>query len=111
MGARTVIGVDMGSRLENRPDLRDGVDVVQRATEIMMLHMRSAGRRVCDALVEPDVGAFSWTDFERYEDIIQTGELAAQDRLPEIRRALRRGYWAFQIQRLRERLTGRSQED
>ncbi|MCK7515689.1 MAG: hypothetical protein MZV70_74740 [Desulfobacterales bacterium] len=78
MGARTVIGVDVGSRLETPPDLRDGVDVVQRATEIMMLHMRSAGRRACDVLVEPDVGAFSWTDFDRYERIIEAGEQAAQ---------------------------------
>ena len=111
MGARIVIGADAGSRLQNRPDLRDGLDFVQRATEIMMLHMRSAGRRVCDVLVEPDVGAFCWTDFDRYEDIIHTGELAAQEQLPEIRRALQRGYWVFQIQRLRERLTGRSQEN
>lgn len=111
MGARIVIGADAGSRLQNRPDLRDGLDFVQRATEIMMLHMRSAGRRVCDVLVKPDVGAFCWTDFDRYEDIIHTGELAAQEQLPEIRRALQRGYWVFQIQRLRERLTGRSQEN
>jgi len=109
MGARTVIGVDVGFRLESPSAIRDGMDMIQRASEIMMLHMRSAGRRVCDVLVEPDVGAFSWTDFDRYEDIIRAGEQAAQDRLPEIRRALRRGHWASQIQRLRERLTGRSQ--
>jgi hypothetical protein len=109
MGAQTVIGVDVGSRLESPPDIRDGVDVVQRSTEIMMLHLRSAGRRVCDVLVEPDVTPFTWMDFDRYEDIIQAGEQAARDRLPSIRNVLRRGRWATQILRLREHLAGRGE--
>jgi len=107
MGARTVVGVDVGFLLENPSAIVHGVDVVQRATEIMMFHMHSAGRRVCDVLVEPDVGTFTWTDFDHYEDIIQTGEQTAQDRLPDIRRALSRGRWAAQIQRLRARFAGR----
>ena len=111
MGAQTVIAVDVGSRLESPPDIRDGLDVVQRATEIMMLHLRSAGRRVCDVLVEPDVTPFTWADFDRYGDIVTAGEQAARDRLPAIRSALSRGRWEAQIQRLRERLTGRGQGD
>ena len=111
MGAQTVIAVDVGSRLESPPDIRDGLDVVQRATEIMMLHLRSAGRRVCDVLIEPDVTPFTWTDFDRYADIVTAGEQAARDRLPAIRSALSRGRWAVRIQRLRERLTGRDQGD
>jgi hypothetical protein len=62
-------------------------------------------------LVKPDVGAYSWMDFDRYESLIEAGEQAAQARLPEIRRTLRRGQWAFQIQRLRERLTDRRRKN
>lgn len=107
LGAKIVIAVDVGSRLESPPEIRDGVDVVQRATEIMMLHLRSAGRRVCDVLVEPNVTPFTWADFDRYADIVSAGEQAARRRLPAIRSALRRGRRAIQIQRLRTRLAGR----
>ena len=106
LGARTVVGVDVGSQLERPAAIRDGVDAIQRATEIMMLHMRAAGSRVCDVVVEPDLTPFTWTDFNRYDEIIQAGEKAARDRLPDIRRTLRRDRWKAQIQGLRSKFCG-----
>jgi len=58
MSARSVMEVHVGFRLASTGAIRDGVDVVQRPMKIMMLRIRSAGRRVCGVLGEPDLRPF-----------------------------------------------------
>ncbi|MEJ5357873.1 MAG: patatin-like phospholipase family protein [Desulfobacterales bacterium] len=107
LGAETVVGVDAGSRLEAARLLRDGIDVLQRATEIMMFHLRSAGRRACDVVVEPALEDFHWTDFASVHELVAAGERAARERLPALRSALGRGRWAGTIERLKRRISRR----
>lgn len=105
LGAETVVGVDVGSRLESPVSLRDGIDVLERATEIMMLHLRAAGRRACDVLIEPELGPFHWTDFASVAELIAAGVRASRERLPALQNALRQGRWSSAIRRLRRRLS------
>ncbi len=107
LGAETVVGVDVGSRLEAGQALRDGIDVLQRATEVMMLHLRAAGRRACDVLIEPELGGFHWTDFASVRELIAAGERATRGRLPALQGILRRGRWAEAIERLKRRIPRR----
>ncbi len=88
--AGLVIGVDVGGRFTHKTTIGDGVDAINRVAEIMEYHLSRPGRQQADLLIEPDVRHFHWTDFLKYDELIDRGEQAAESKLDEIRRALRR---------------------
>ncbi|MDZ7696271.1 MAG: patatin-like phospholipase family protein [Deltaproteobacteria bacterium] len=87
-GADRVIGVDVGCCLCQVPPIQDGIDVINRATEIMNFHLNRESGQKADILIGPAVNQFAWTDFLKYQEIIQEGEKAAGARLHEIKAVL-----------------------
>jgi NTE family protein len=83
-GMDIVIGVDVGSRLCPRDIIGDGVDTINRATEIMGYHLNSRCRDCVDILVEPAVSQIRWTDFAKHKALIREGEKAAETKVDEI---------------------------
>lgn len=62
-GAKMVIGVDVGSRFGPKATIADGVDAINRTTEIVELYLGHPRRAMADILIEPDVKDVHWTDF------------------------------------------------
>lgn len=89
-GVKMVIGVDVGSRFCQKATIGDGVDALNRTAEIMELYLSRPGRGTADILIEPDVKDIHWTDFTVYEELIKKGEQAAELKLKDIRKAVRR---------------------
>ena len=89
-GADTVIGVDVGIDLCDACELSDGIDAINRATEIMSHHLGNSGRKACDLLIKPLDDHVAWTDFRSYMKLIQLGEAAAEAALDDIRRIVRK---------------------
>jgi NTE family protein len=89
-GADVAIGVDVGSCL-GAPScaIEDGIDAINRSMEVMSVFLTRHSRENVDIMIEPAAGHISWTDFFKYEDLIQLGETAAELKLEEIRRAVR----------------------
>lgn len=64
-------------------------DVVGKSFHIIQNLNQSTWRDHCDLAIEPNLGDFGWDDFNRTEELIAAGELAARRALPALRNLLR----------------------
>lgn len=92
-GAKVVIGVDVGCCLCRVPQIEDGIDVINRATEVMSYCLNCRSGESTDVLIQPDVKRIPWTSFDHYAELIRQGEVAAEQKLDEIREKLKAGSW------------------
>lgn len=90
LGADFVVAVDIHASLPEAPTLSRGIDIVSRSTAITGHRLREILLREADVVIRPEVGHIHWADFGRYVEAIRCGEEAARERLPEIRKAMRR---------------------
>jgi NTE family protein len=93
LGADVVIAVNVGMDVERNGDVRRrGATISARANSIMSEAMTAVQTRFADVMICPDVQSVHWADFRSVERAVPLGEAAAQDALPQIRKALRRGW-------------------
>lgn len=85
LGAHLVIAADVSSCLCRVPPIEDGIDVINRATEVMSFCLNSRSREKAHLVIEPDVKQVPWTGFACYEDLIREGEMAAVRKTEKIR--------------------------
>ena len=90
-GADLVVGVDVGMCLCHPPPLNDGIDILNRAMEIMNSRLSDYNARSADRLIAPDVKRFGWTDFHCAEELIAEGRKAAHPVCQELARMVQMG--------------------
>jgi len=105
-GAETVIAVDVGACLCQPCIVEDGIDAINRATEIMGFHLNRRSTEGAHVLIEPAVSQFEWTDFLNYEELIREGEKAAESKIEEIRNLLEHGFRRKVFRWVREMIPG-----
>jgi NTE family protein len=88
IGANVIIAVDVGLNVNSSTSIKDGIDVITRATEIMGHHLSRSGRESADLLIEPAVKQVNWSKFINYEALIQEGEKAAASQIENIKNLL-----------------------
>ncbi|MBW2437559.1 MAG: patatin-like phospholipase family protein [Deltaproteobacteria bacterium] len=88
IGADVIVAVDVGLTLKQSTSIRDGIDAITRATEIMGYHLSRRGRESADLLIEPAVRQVDWTNFMNYEEVILQGEKAAESQIENIKRLI-----------------------
>lgn len=59
--------------------------VIGQSFQIAQTQNVAAWRGYCDVVIEPEVNGFDWDDFKRVDELVEAGERAASDTLPEIR--------------------------
>jgi NTE family protein len=64
-------------------------EVVGESFRIAQNLAQSTWRDHCDLAIEPMVEGFSWDDFDRADELIAAGEIAARSALPALRNLLR----------------------
>jgi NTE family protein len=84
-GADVVIAVDVGLKIKQSASIKDGIDVITRATDIMTYHLSIRGRESADLIIEPAVKQVNWANFKNYESIIQQGEQAGELEIENIK--------------------------
>jgi NTE family protein len=84
LGADFLICSDVTDPLEPRDSIVSFVDVLVQSVSFRIWDSERDERARCDALIVPDVRAFSTFDFARGRDLIARGEAAAQAALPAI---------------------------
>lgn len=84
-GAQRVIGVDVGCCLCRVPPIEDGIDVINRATEVMSYCLNCRSGESAEVLIQPDVKRIPWTSFDHYAELIRQGEAATEQKLAEIK--------------------------
>ncbi|WDD91720.1 patatin-like phospholipase family protein [Burkholderia sp. FERM BP-3421] len=87
MGAKVVIAVDIGSQLRPLDALASPADVMQQMIGILIRQNVSAQRAQLgadDVLLQPALGALSFTDFQTASQAISAGAAAATAALPKL---------------------------
>jgi NTE family protein len=90
LGAHLVVGVWVGSELEETFRLGNSIDIFSRADEISRHYLGGFRLRECDVVVAPAVGHMNWADFKKAQEIIKAGEEAAEKAVPAIKKAIRK---------------------
>ena len=88
-GADLVIAVDISENVGNT-DIKNLVDVILQATNIMFERNVSALRGQADVLISPAVGDVKTLDFSQKKRCMQAGIEAARQAVPKIREAIDR---------------------
>ncbi|KAG0165421.1 hypothetical protein DFQ30_008468 [Apophysomyces sp. BC1015] len=87
MGADVVIAVDIGSPLRPLDALATPADVMQQMIGILIRQNVAQQRTrlaAGDALIQPDLGSLTFTDFANAAKAIEAGEAAARAALPQL---------------------------
>lgn len=86
LGATTVLGVSVGIQDGRRDAPTNIFQVVARAVSAAQKHQLESWEKHADLVLRPDVHTLAWDDFERAEEAISAGELAAKRALPRLRK-------------------------
>lgn len=86
---KKVVACDVSAELSSAPRLYNAVDIMMRNTRIISKYYRDELVKEADVLIQPQVGNFHWSHFDNFEEFVHQGELAAREKLAEIRRAAR----------------------
>jgi NTE family protein len=91
LGAQHVIGVSVGMQDGHKGAPSNVFQVVSRAVCAAQKHQLELWERHADLILRPDVQTIAWDDFERAEEAIEAGAVAARRALPRIKRLLADG--------------------
>lgn len=84
MGATHVVAVCLPIEKGAR-QLDHVFQVINRSFQVMQHHMESQWRLHANCVLTPDVAKIGWDGFEHIDDLIEAGEKAARQALPQIR--------------------------
>ena len=84
LGADLVVGVDVGTPLANRDELKTFVQILGQAIGFIGAESTARQRGMCDVLIAPDVNDVTALDFKKMREIIAAGEAAARQALPQL---------------------------
>jgi len=90
LGAKKVIAVNLGAKLGKYDKIGSAISTSLRADEIAKFHFNRSQAERADVLIEPKVESIHWADFTKVNLGIRVGYEATKEKLPEIRRLLKR---------------------
>lgn len=88
MGAERVLSVHLKGKWTNGDGPRHVFEVIGQCFAIAQERNSSVWKQASDLVIEPDVTAFKYDDFEHSADLVRAGEAATRAALPEIRKWL-----------------------
>ena len=87
-GVDVVVAVSVrGNGSHRRPT--SFFEVVAESFQVAQNLTEASWQDHCDVLIEPELGDFRWDDFDRTDELIAVGEMAARKALPALRKLLR----------------------
>lgn len=102
-GSDVVIAVAVDQDICTAEEFHTSRQVCDRATEIMAHQLENYELADADIVIRPDVGNLHWSDFSHYIDLINAGELAAREKIEDIKDAMpvfRKWFTLKQLMRL-----------
>jgi len=81
MGADIIIGVNVGSQLAPREDIKSLLDVLEQTMVLTDYPKQKENYKLCDVLIKPELDGFTTTDFDedQVNEIIRRGNAAATE--------------------------------
>ena len=90
MGADIVVGVSVGFHDGQRGAPTNIFQVVSRAVSAAQKHQLEAWERYADLVLRPAVQGLAWDDFDRIDEAIEAGSVAARSAVPRLKQMLYR---------------------
>ncbi len=84
LGADIVIGVDVSFTLIPEDQINSFLDIITQSLSFVEAQSRQRQWELCDILIQPDISELSMFSFNKVEEIIRRGEVAAEAMLPQI---------------------------
>jgi NTE family protein len=88
LGATYVLAVSVGIQDGYRGTPSNIFQVVSRAVTAAQKHQLEVWERHADLVLRPDVQSLAWDDFDRADEAIEAGAVAARSALPRIKKFL-----------------------
>jgi len=88
MGAELVVGVSVGMHDGHRGAPTNIFQVVSRAVSAAQKHQLEGWERYADLVLRPSVQGLAWDDFDRIDEAMEAGAIAARMAVPRIKRLL-----------------------
>ncbi|HWQ76611.1 MAG TPA: patatin-like phospholipase family protein [Syntrophomonas sp.] len=88
-GADIIIAVDVTFDPNRKIVIKNTIDVIMTALDIMQKHHFNVSSPQADVLIQPAVGNFGSRDFEKSDELITLGREATLARMEEIRQAIK----------------------
>ena len=94
-GVARAMGADVVIAVSIPPELRpvaptNMVEIIHRSVMVMANEIAEARSQEADVVIRPKVGSIAFDDFSKKKQLIEAGEVAAREAMPEIRAALAR---------------------
>jgi NTE family protein len=90
MGAEIVVGVSVGLHDGQRGAPTNIFQVVSRAVSAVQKHQSEAWERHADLVLRPSVQGLAWDDFDRIDEAMEAGSVAADSAVPRLKKLLNR---------------------
>ncbi|MEA2022201.1 MAG: patatin-like phospholipase family protein [Candidatus Caldatribacteriota bacterium] len=89
MGANFVIAVNVSQRMKRKYDFKNAVDILFRSDLITSTELRRLQVSTADIIISPKVSQIHWSNFSKPEKCIRAGEIAAENKIQELKRKLK----------------------
>ena len=84
MGADIIIGVDVQDGLKTRNSLKEATQILLQISNLQMIGAMPEKIRMTDIYIKPDISGYSVISFDKEDEIIKKGEVAALNVLDKI---------------------------
>jgi NTE family protein len=64
------------------------IDIITRSFQNLQYEISTAKSMIADIMIEPEVLGYSWSNFEKAPGILEAGQKAARNMLPELQRVI-----------------------
>jgi NTE family protein len=88
MGADIVIGVNLNSDRIKEGEPENVLDVISYSLHIIMKRRNDETASDADFYIKPNLMGFNYVDLKKIDDMVDVGEKALRDILPDLKRAL-----------------------
>ena len=75
------------------------MDILYRAEDITSFHLSDLRLKEADLIIRPKVKHLSWAVFDKIEEIISAGEIAAKENINDIKNLVHRNSYLLKIGR------------
>jgi len=87
-GAKYVVAVDVSHCVEEAGELETGLQIINRAEDIVTYHLTQERLAGADLVIKPKVRHYTWAAVKHMDELIKSGETAAEQSLPQLKHIL-----------------------
>jgi len=81
-----LVAVDVSMELKRDEQPSTALEIAMRANEITSFHLNQVQLAGADVVIHPKVGRTNWANFDKLDEMIRTGEIAARKSLPQVKK-------------------------